>query len=349
MKKYLVLGIIITLINCKTLEQKKYPNLVEGIYAEFQTTQGEILVKFHDKEAPVTVANFVGLAEGKIKNTAKKEGEPFYNGTVFHRIIKNFMIQGGDPKGTGMGDPGYKFDDEINDLKHTKKGILSMANSGPNSNGSQFFITEVATPWLDGKHTIFGEVVQGLEIVDCLSNVKTGSQDKPIETQNLITVAVFTVGNEYKNYDAATYFNEHKDKIKANNQLKIEQMKAEAAKKMEVLKAEMQTTTSGLKYKITQATEGANPAKGANVKVHYKGMLEDGTVFDSSYNRGQPLAFSVGIGQVIAGWDEGILLLKKGEKATFWIPSDLAYGARGAGGVIPPNANLIFEVELVDF
>src|SRR5690606_14737608 len=161
------------------VEKETYEGLKDGLYANFQTSKGNMIVKFEDQKSPVTVANFVGLAEGKIENKSKTKGVPFYDGTIFHRVIKDFMIQGGDPQGTGMGDPGYKFEDEKNDLQHTGKGILSMANSGPNTNGSQFFITEIATPWLDGKHTVFGEVVNGEEVIDAIANVEKGPQDKP--------------------------------------------------------------------------------------------------------------------------------------------------------------------------
>ncbi len=339
--------ILITFLNCKTLENSKYQSLEDGLYAEFQTTQGEFLVKFNFKESPVTVANFIGLAEGKIPNTAKEKNVPFYDGVIFHRIIKDFMIQGGDPKGTGEGDPGYKFDDEKNDLKHYKKGILSMANSGPNTNGSQFFITEVATPWLDGKHTIFGEVVQGVETIDKLANVKTGAQDKPIENQIINKVIIIKKGKEYKHFEAEKFFNENKNKIQENNKIYLASKLKETSEKVAKIKEGMTTTASGLMYKIVKQTEGKQPKKGDSIAAHYAGIFEDGRVFDSSYVRNEPLEFPVGIGRVIKGWDEGLLLMKEGEKAILWIPSELAYGTRGAGGVIPPNTNLIFEVELV--
>ncbi len=350
MKKIVFLfGTLLTLLNCKTLDIDKatYDGLEDGLYANLKTTQGDMLVKFYEEEAPVTVANFVGLAEGKIENKAKKKGQPFYDGTIFHRVIKDFMIQGGDPQGTGMGDPGYRFDDEKNDLKHEGKGILSMANSGPNTNGSQFFITEVSTPWLDGKHTIFGKVIKGEETIDAIANVEKGAQDKPKTDVVLEKVSVFGKGSAYKHYDAAKIFNEGKSKIQEHNKEYTAKKEAEAVKKLEQLKEGMTTTPSGLMYKITQSTDGAHPEKGSTVAVHYTGMLTNGQVFDSSYKRGEPIEFPVGMGHVISGWDEGIMLLKEGEKATLLIPSELGYGARGAGGVIPPNAWLIFEVELV--
>lgn len=352
--------LLLTLLNCKTLDIDKdtYNNLEDGVYANLKTSKGEMLVKLEDKKAPVTVANFAGLAEGTIANKAKAKGQPFYDGTIFHRIIKDFMIQGGDPQGTGMGDPGYKFDDEKNDLTHTGKGTLSMANSGPNTNGSQFFITEVATPHLNGRHTVFGYVVKGMETVDSLANVSTGAQDKPVVPVILEKVSIITKGSEYKKYDAAQIFNEGRSKIQENNKTylaraeaekkkKEEEFKANQEKMIEDLKAGMQKTESGLYYKVTKSTEGKKASAGDLVSVHYAGKLVDGTEFDSSFKRNEPLSFNVGIGQVIKGWDEGILLLNEGETATLLIPSELGYGARGAGGVIPANAWLVFDVELV--
>lgn len=365
LKKNLLIAIAaISITSCTPIYKKMnvdketYAGLKEGLYANFQTSKGNMIVKLEDKNAPVTVANFVGLAEGKIDNTAKAKGVPFYDGTIFHRVIKDFMIQGGDPKGTGMGDPGYKFDDEKNDLQHTGKGILSMANSGPNTNGSQFFITEIATPWLDGKHTIFGEVVNGIEVIDTIANVEKGAQDKPKTDVVLEKVAIFSKGDEYKNYDAAKIFTEGKAKIKENNKAILEKIEADKKKKAEEfaanqqklvddLKATMQATPSGLYYKITQTTEGKKANVGDIVSVHYAGKLVDGKEFDSSFKRNEPIEISIGVGQVIKGWDEGILLLKEGESATLLIPSELGYGANGAGGVIPPNAWLIFDVQLV--
>ncbi|MBM7419917.1 peptidyl-prolyl cis-trans isomerase A (cyclophilin A) [Chryseobacterium sp. BIGb0186] len=352
-KNIILAAASVSLLSCTPIYKKMnvdketYEGLKDGLYANIQTTKGNLIVKFEDKKSPVTVANFVGLAEGKIDNKAKAKGVPFYDGTIFHRVIKDFMIQGGDPQGTGMGDPGYKFEDEKNDLKHTGKGILSMANSGPNTNGSQFFITEVATPWLDGRHTIFGEVVKGTETIDAIAAVEKGAQDKPKTDIVLEKVSIFSKGDEYKGYDAAKTFNEGKGKIAANNKAMAEKAEAEAKKALEDLKAGMQVTESGLYYKITKKTEGKTAKAGDNVQVHYAGKLTNGTEFDSSFKRNEPLEFPVGTGRVIKGWDEGILLLKEGETATLLIPPAMGYGERGAGGVIPPNAWLIFDVELV--
>ncbi len=364
-KKYFLTALAaISLLQCTPIykkmnvDQSTYEKLQDGIYANLQTSKGNLLVKLEDQKSPVTVANFVGLAEGKIENKAKAKGTPFYDGTIFHRVIQNFMIQGGDPQGTGMGDPGYKFDDERNDLQHTGKGILSMANSGPNTNGSQFFITEVATPWLDGKHTIFGKVIEGENVIDDIAKVEKGAQDKPKTDVVLEKVSVFTKGDAYKNYDAAKIFNEGKSKIKDNNKAFLAKEEADRKKKEEEfaanqqklvdnLKSGMTATASGLYYKITKSTNGKSPKSGDEVSVHYAGKLVDGSEFDSSFKRNQPIDIPIGVGKVIKGWDEGILLLKEGETATLLIPPSLGYGANGAGGVIPPNAWLVFDVELV--
>lgn len=304
-----------------------------GIYAKFKTTKGEILVKLTHDKTPGTVGNFVALAEGKQKNSSKPLGEPYYNGLKFHRVISDFMIQGGCPLGTGTGNPGYQFDDEfVSDLKHNKPGILSMANAGPGTNGSQFFITHVPTPWLDGKHAVFGEVVEGQNVVDSIA------QGDKIEE-----ISIVRVGEEAEKWDAVQAFenfNAEKEKRVAESRKKAEQALASETEGFE-------KTESGLFYKITSKGNGKQAQAGDEVAVHYTGMLLDKTVFDSSYRRNQPLNFTVGVGQVIEGWDEGILLLREGDKARFVIPADLAYGSRGAGGIIPPNAPLIFDVELV--
>ncbi|AZI22787.1 peptidylprolyl isomerase [Chryseobacterium taklimakanense] len=329
------------------VDKEIYEGLNDGLYANLQTSKGNMLVKLEDKKSPVTVANFVGLAEGKIDNKAKGKGVPYYDGTIFHRVIENFMIQGGDPQGTGMGDPGYKFEDEKNDLKHTGKGILSMANSGPNTNGSQFFITQVATPWLDGKHTIFGKVVSGENIIDEIAKVEKNAQDKPKTDVVLEKVSIFSKGDEYKSYDAAKTFNDGKAQIQENNKNFAAKQEEAAKKELDVLKAGMETTPSGLMYKINKKGTGKKAEKGNTVSVHYAGRLTNGNEFDNSFKRGEPIEFPVGAGMVIRGWDEGLLMLNEGDEATFLIPPDLGYGARGAGGVIPPNAWLIFDVQLV--
>ncbi|MCK8522692.1 peptidylprolyl isomerase [Aquimarina sp. D1M17] len=306
----------------------------DGLYAKFKTNKGDIVVNLEYKKTPGTVGNFVGLAEGNLDNQAIPQGKPYYNGLKFHRVIADFMIQGGDPQGTGAGGPGYQFDDEIHpDLKHDGPGVLSMANAGPGTNGSQFFITHVETPWLDGKHTVFGKVVEGQDIVDAVAQ---GDEIKELE--------IVRVGEEAEKFNAVETFRQFNG-AKAEREAAA---KKKAEELLEELAAGFDKTDSGLRYKIIQKGDGVKAEKGATVSVHYKGSLPDGTVFDSSYKRNQPIDFPLGMGQVIPGWDEGIALLQVGDKARLVIPSYLGYGERGAGGVIPPNATLIFDVELVN-
>ena len=306
----------------------------DGLYAKFNTSKGEILVTLEYQKTPGTVGNFVALAEGNLENSAKPQGNPYYNGLKFHRVIPDFMIQGGCPQGTGTGNPGYQFDDEFHpDLKHDAPGVLSMANAGPGTNGSQFFITHVATPWLDGNHTVFGKVAEGQDVVDTIA------QDDTIDSLEIIRV-----GADAEGFNAVEAFRT----FEGAREERIAAEKANAEAQLEKLAAGFEKTESGLRYQIIQKGDGVKAEKGKTVSVHYKGQLADGTVFDSSYKRNQPIDFPLGVGQVIPGWDEGIQLLKVGDKARLVIPSDLGYGARGAGGVIPPNATLIFDVELMN-
>lgn len=306
----------------------------DGIYAKFNTTKGEILVKLTHDKTPGTVGNFVALAEGNLENSVKPQGTPYYNGLKFHRVIPDFMIQGGCPLGTGTGDAGYKFDDEFHpDLTHSGPGVLSMANAGPGTNGSQFFITHIATPWLDNKHTVFGNVESGQDVVDAIA------QDDTLESLEIVRV-----GAEAEKWNAVEAFRT----FEGSREKRLAEEKANAEAEMEKLAAGFESTDSGLRYKIIQTGSGAQAESGKTVSVHYEGSLTSGQVFDSSYKRNQPIDFQLGVGQVIPGWDEGIALLKVGDKARFVIPSNLAYGSAGAGGVIPPNASLIFDVELMD-
>ena len=320
-------------INC-TSTNNNNNNMEDGIYANIKTNKGEIVLKLEFEKTPLTTANFIALAEGKMKNKKKGLGTPYYDGLKFHRVIADFMIQGGCPEGNGMGDPGYKFADEFHpDLKHDKGGILSMANSGPGTNGSQFFITHKETPWLDGKHSVFGSVIEGMDIVNSIE-----------QNDFMESVTISRKGSKAKSFDAAKVF--------SNEQTRIEKEAEKNRKAMEEknkkLMKDATVTKSGLGYKMIKEGSGVQATNGKTVSVHYTGKLTDGTKFDSSYDRKKPIEFVLGQGRVIKGWDEGISYLKVGGKATFIIPANLAYGESGAGGVIPPNSTLIFDVELMD-
>lgn len=314
----------------------------DGLYADLTTNHGKIVLNLEFEKCPLTVCSFASLAEGTMDTDRKG---PYYDGLTFHRIIKDFMIQGGCPQGTGTGGPGYKFRDEIDPtLRHTGKGILSMANSGPATNGSQFFITHKATPWLDDKHTVFGKVVEGMDIVDKIANLEVGAQDKPKEAVKIESLKIRRVGEKataFKTGQAA--FDALLKNVPANP-AEIEGKKhlEETAKKEGYKK-----TDSGLIYKVIKEGDGKKPSPDSYVTVHYEGKLVSGRIFDSSYRRQQPTSFP--LNQVIPGWTEGLQLMKSGSTYEFHIPQNLAYGERGAGGVIPPFATLIFKVELLSF
>lgn len=311
----------------------------DGLYAEFSTSKGKIVAQLTFDKTPLTVANFVGLAEGTINNSFREKGEPFYDGLRFHRVVQNFVIQGGDPRGNGTGGPGYTFPDEFDpSLLHDGPGVLSMANSGPGTNGSQFFITHRATPHLDGRHSVFGKVIEGQDVVNAIEQGDT-----------IHKVEIVRVGADAKNFksDQAAF-----DALRSSV---VERMKKETEAKMKVFEETLtekmkdaKRTESGIEYVITEKGSGDSPRPGTTVRAHYTGWLLDGTKFDSSVGRG-PFTFRVGTGQVIPGWDETFLSMKKGEKRTIVLPPELAYGDRGAGGVIPPNSKLVFDVELIDF
>jgi len=305
--------------------------LNDGMYAKIITNKGDISISLSYDKTPLTVANFICLAEGLMPEMEK----PFYDNLKFHRVIPDFMIQGGCPLGTGTGDPGYKFPDEFHpDLKHDGPGVLSMANSGPNTNGSQFFITHKETPWLDGKHSVFGKVSDesSQDVIDSID-----------QDDEILSIEIVRVGKEAKKFDALKVFNSSMEEAQ---KLAKEEEKAMLAQ-MEAISKDANTTDSGLKYIMIKEGSGSSPVPGSNVSVHYSGYLLDGTKFDSSYDRGEPITFPLGQGRVIKGWDEGIGMLKVGGKAKLIIPPDLAYGDR-AIGPIPANSILMFEVELVD-
>jgi peptidylprolyl isomerase len=311
----------------------------DGLYAEMTTKKGAILIALEFEKTPLTVANFVGLAEGSIDFDNRPAGRPFYDGLVFHRMIPDFMIQGGDPLGNGTGGPGYRFPDELYpDLKHFGPGILSMANSGPNTNGSQFFITHKATPWLDGFHAVFGRVVEGQEVINTIS------QGDRIEKVRIIRVgskaASFKIDQEV--FDSLAREAPERQRENAVRARKL------ALEEIEKRWPDAEKTASGLRYLVLKrGSGGKSPEYGTAVTVHYTGQRLNGLVFDSSHQRGQPATFE--IGRVIQGWNEALTSMRKGEKRTLIIPPELAYGDRGYMGVIPPNEFLIFEVELLDF
>ena len=317
--------------------QDTYP---DGLYAEMHTSKGLIVLRLAYEESPLMVVNFVGLAEGT-KESNKPLGTPFYDGLTFHRVVPNFMIQGGDPEGSGRGGPGYSFPDQINPaLRHDGPGVLSMANAGPNTNGSQFFITHKATPWLDGKHAVFGRVIQGQDVVNAIE------QGDILKTLKIVRVG--DSANAFKG-DQATFDNLIAEMTAAEDAHAKKEYDTAMAVLEEAYPGQMETTESGLKFIVVQAGEGPKPQAGTSIRAHYTGKFLSGRVFDSSVQRGEPFEFEVGMGRVIKGWDEALLDMQKGEKRILVIPSHLGYGERGYPPIIPPRATLVFDVELVGF
>ncbi len=313
------------------------PRLPDGLYAELQTTKGTITISLDYKLAPLAVTNFVGLAEGKISSTAG--GKPFYNGLTFHRVVKGFIIQTGDPTGTGSGGPGYTFPDEIvPSLRHDAPGIVAMANRGPNTNGSQFYITLEPAPWLDGHYTIFGRVVHGMDVVRSI-----------VQGDVLKQVRIIRVGSEAKAFtvDQASF-----DRLReaALEHLREASAAREAAD-LAVIKAKWPgavESSDGVRYIIERRGSGAlTPRPGSEVTISYVGELLDGKQFASTTQDGKPLTFR--LGQTIRGLNEMLLTMHKGERRLVIVPPQLAYGDNGVPGRIPPDSYLVFNLELLSF
>jgi cyclophilin family peptidyl-prolyl cis-trans isomerase/FKBP-type peptidyl-prolyl cis-trans isomerase len=321
------------------LQHAAAQSLPDGLYAEVRTTRGTIVAALELERTPLTVANFVGLAEGTIAFQNRPAGRPFFDGLTFHRVIADFMIQGGDPAGNGTGGPGYHFPDELHpELAHDRPGILSMANSGPDTNGSQFFITHKATPWLDGFHTVFGHVVKGQEVVDATA------QGDRIEA-----VKILRVGRAAESYrvDQALFDRLLREAPERSRRYAVLARKLALAE-IQHRWPEAEVSKSGLRHVVLEPGSGEQrPQYGMTVTVQYTGRRLNGLIFDSSYQRGQPATLQ--IGRVIQGWNEALTDMRRGEKRLLIVPPELAYGERGYPGVIPPNEFLIFEVELLDF
>ena len=339
MKNIVSQTLFVLLLCCLFLQPLSAQSPQDGLYAQMNTTRGRILISLEYRNTPLTVANFVGLAEATIAFDNRPAGHPFYDNLTFHRVIEQFMIQGGDPAGDGTGGPGYRFPDEIApEFRHDGPGVLSMANSGPDTNGSQFFITHKATPWLDGFHAVFGRVVEGQEVVDAIR-----------QGDRIVSVKIQRVGPEAQSFRVDQ---ELFDRLVREAPARQEEYASRARR---LALAEIQRrwpsariSGSGLRSVILETGSGStSPKYGEPVTVHYQGQRLNGLVFDSSYQRGQPATFQ--IGRVIQGWNEALTEMKRGEKRILIVPPELAYGERGYPGVIPPNEFLIFEVQLLDF
>jgi peptidyl-prolyl cis-trans isomerase A (cyclophilin A) len=313
--------------------------LPDGLYAEIKTERGTILCFLEYQKAPMTVANFVGLAEGTLKANGVA-GHKFYDGLTFHRVEKGFVIQGGDPKGDGTGGPGYEFPNETRgDLKHDAPGVMAMANSGPDTNGSQFYITMSAAAWLDGGYSVFGHVVQGMDVVNAIA---VGDHMQSVRILRIGSAAAAFVVTQ-KSFDAmvANATAAIAERGKTSRLAALAQIKKQWPS--------LTTTQSGLMYEVMKKGSGASPTSTSTVTLNYKGMLLDGTLFaDTSAQGGS--AQVVTLQKVsIKGWVEALLTMKRGEKRRLIVPPELAFGSRGYANLVPGGAWVVFEIELVDF
>jgi peptidylprolyl isomerase len=361
-----IVAALILLAGCND----KTTDLPDGLYAKIDTDKGTIVTTLEFEKAPVTVANFITLAEGDNPFVAKPlRGRHFYDGLTFHRVEQNFMIQGGDPSGDGSGGPGYRFRDEFSDLDFSRPGVLAMANAGPDTNGSQFFITHVPTPFLNHLHTVFGFVVgDGMSVVNAIARgdvinsvtiVRKGDKAKKFDAVKVFTdyVKNQSAGQRRRELQAAAdkkAFEAHAKAICSDNASRLGEMFRRATK-----------TKSGLRYTVLSKGSGKKPKSGTTVFIDYAGFLENGMLFDTniaavarkngSYNaqwdiagKYRPISFQIGKKQgMIPGFIEALELMSPGEKIMAFVPAHLGYGPQGAGRVIPPDANLFFELELV--
>ena len=333
------------------------PSLDEGLYANLQTSKGEIILQLEIEKTPITVANFVSLAEGRNEKVAEQfTGKKYYDGLIFHRVIDDFMIQGGDPTASGSGGPGYQFTDEFTDLSHSGPGILSMANAGPGTNGSQFFITHKETPWLDGKHTVFGKVVKGQAVVDSIA-----------QNDTIFKVNIIRKGSKAKKFDAPEIFSNYFEEKENLAKKALEQTALVIKKTLEMFaiqKSQATKTASGLEYFIYENGDGPSVTNTNVANVNYAVYFEDGVLLDTSllniaesYQKVDPNRLAADgykpitadvnkEAAMIEGFKEGVRLLKVGDKATLFLPYNLAYGEEGSR-MIPARSNLIFEIEVV--
>ncbi len=374
--KFIIFLLAFTMVFACNSNNNIYQDLNDGLYAEINTNKGSMLIKLTFEKTPVTVANFVALAEGnhpKVDSIFK--GKKFYNGIIFHRVIDKFMIQSGDPEGNGRGGPGYRFLDEIDvTLKHDIPGVLSMANSGPGTNGSQFFITEVPTPHLDGKHTVFGNMVKGMGVLDTISNVKTAMGDRPITDVVIQEINIIRIGSKAEEFDAVTTWNEMEPKLfitqeekKKATLAKMESLARIEKEKNNNFRAKAKKLNSGIEIFQIIKGNGAKPIEGDEIFFYYEGYLAmNGVLFgtnrkeimitydtysavDESKGWYEPskITYSDEM-KLIEGFKEALMTMNLGDKLYVYIPSEMGYGDRAMGNRIPANSNLEFIIELVD-
>ena len=374
--KLIVVVFFTLFISC---EDAKYAELNNGLYVDIHTNKGDILVKLYPEQTPLTVSNFISLIEGTNPNvTDSLKGKKYYEGLLFHRVMNNFMIQGGDPKGNGSGGPGYVFGDEFpknakNELlfKHDGPGVLSMANYGVNKNGSQFFITHKDTPWLDGKHTVFGKTVINTEQLNVLKTTFFDEKklQKAIDSLRMVVVntierndtilscTVVRKGSFAKKFNAADIFVKELDKYTKANQDRVKKLEEKELIRLKKFKEDQQAyeatqnvdkavkTASGLKVLTLKKGNGKKVTETDPISMHYTISLANGKKIQSTVGK-SPFVFTINAQPMMQGFKEGVLQMKSGGKARLFIPYYIGYGENG-GGPFPPKADLIFELEIL--
>lgn len=374
-----LLGIVFTIVSCAS---PKYRGLKEGMYADITTNKGTIFLELYYKDVPMTVANFVSLSEGtntKVKESLK--GKPYYNGVIFHRVINDFMIQTGDPTGTGRGTPGYYFEDEFPKdengvllYSHNDAGILSMANAGKATNGSQFFITHKPTYHLDNKHTVFGKTILNAEqekelfkkYTDSIGFSKAKDSVRMVivnsikQNDTIHTIEIVRIGKDAKAFNANEVFLAEIENAKNAKEEQIAKEKeleeARYAKYLEDKKAflvekeeqKAKKTTSGLRILKLKKTNGKKVVLHKSITLDYALYIADGKEIQSTFNTSNSLTCRLDDVNrpMIEGFKEGLLTLREGEKARLFIPYYIAYGPDKLGP-FPAKSDLVFEVEIL--
>lgn len=382
MKKGIYIFLAVVLACSCTSE--KYKNLNDGLYAEIQTNKGDIFLELYADDAPMTVANFISLAEGTNNQVSDSfKGVKYFDGLTFHRVVEDFIIQGGDPTATGTGTAGYRFGDEFTKDEHGRllhahddAGILSMANGGPESNGSQFFITHKAIPHLDGKHTVFGKTtIDNLQLNTLKKQIKDSVKLKKAidslrmvvvnniqQADTMLTVKIIRLGDKAKSFDAATVFDneliKYAESKKDREQNEIDADIAKYSKYLEdkaIFLAEMDEpkavkTESGLRILMLKKNpKGEKVVDHKPIKTNFTLYIADGTKIQSTEDTGEPFVFQLNDADkpMITGFEEGVATLRVGEKARLFIPYYIGFG-EAKYGPFPAKSDLVFEVEILE-
>ncbi len=376
--------IFLALFLLTACQSAKFKDLKEGLYAEIKTNKGDVLLELYSEDVPMTVANFVSLSEGtnnKVYDSIK--GDKFYDGIRFHRVVNSFIIQGGDPTETGRGNAGYRFGDELTKdengsllYKHDDKGILSMANAGPNSNGSQFFITHRAISHLDGKHAVFGKTIvnstqlavlknqfkDSLKLKNAIDSLRMVVVNSIAKFDTIKTIKIIRIGSKAKSFDAAEVFDAEMIRFSNNQRNKKQQEKdKEVARFSKYLKnkdiflvkmdeSKAVKTTSGLRIlMLKENPSGKKVVTNKPIKSHFTLYTADGNKIQSTREGKKPFVFQLDDTEkpMITGFKEGAATMRVGEKARLFVPYYIGFG-EAKHGPFPAKSDLVFEIEILE-